>query len=270
LRKLQHLLQRGLERTAHLWPEILTSYAWVHQAAHLLANHEEADVFVLRRAYRGLLAEMGEHRETEGLLGEAVRIFRKVTRSYWPGLFACYQVPDLPHTNNDLEHFFGSARYHERRATGRKLASPATVVRGSVRLVAAVATRTMANRTNPADPRPSTRNAGTRAVTAINPPHALNMAASTRVRLYDGVEVRLHLTDAAHWGSALLRHTGSAAHLARLTTRSGRTGEDALLASNAPFSGEPGAEAEAAVYAALGLEPDELDPGSHPREIDRE
>ncbi len=48
---------------------------------------------------------------------------------------------DLPRTTNDLEHFFGSARYHERRATGRKFASPGTVVRGAVRLVAAVATR---------------------------------------------------------------------------------------------------------------------------------
>lgn len=106
-----------------------------------MANHEDADVLELRRAYRGLLAEMGDQREAAGLVGEAVRIFRKVTRSYWPGLFACYQTPGLPRTNNDLEHFFGSARYHERRATGRKVASPGTVVRGAVRLVAAVATR---------------------------------------------------------------------------------------------------------------------------------
>jgi len=106
-----------------------------------LANHDNADVFALRRTYRGLLAKLAEHREAEGLLGEAVTIFLKVTKSYWAGLFACYEVPDLPRTNNDLEHFFGAARYQERRATGRKLASPATVVRGSVRLIAAVATR---------------------------------------------------------------------------------------------------------------------------------
>lgn len=113
----------------------------MHRAAHLLANHDASDVFTLRRAYRELLAEMGEHREAEGLLGEAVRTFRKVTRSYWPGLFACYQTPDLPRTNNDLEHLFGSARYQERRITGRKVAAPALVVRGSVRLVTAVASR---------------------------------------------------------------------------------------------------------------------------------
>ena len=66
--------------------------------------------------------------------------FAKVTRSYAPGLFHCYGVPDLPRTNNDLEQFFGSARYHERRATGRRGASPALVVRGAVRLLAAVVT----------------------------------------------------------------------------------------------------------------------------------
>ena len=76
-----------------------------------------------------------------GALAPAVARFLKVTASYWPGLFHTYEVADLPRTNNDLEHFFGSARYHERRATGRRGASPGLVVRGAVRLVAAVATR---------------------------------------------------------------------------------------------------------------------------------
>jgi hypothetical protein len=56
-------------------------------------------------------------------------------------LFHCYALPDLPRTDNDLEHLFGSQRYHERRATGRKAASPVAVLRGEVRLIAATATR---------------------------------------------------------------------------------------------------------------------------------
>jgi hypothetical protein len=60
-----------------------------------------------------------------------------VTPSYWSGLFRCYDLADLPRTNNDLEQFFGAHRYHERRASGRKVASPGLVVRGSVRLAAA-------------------------------------------------------------------------------------------------------------------------------------
>ena len=39
------------------------------------------------------------------------------------------------------EPLFGAHRYHERRAMGRKVASPALVLRGSVRVLAATATR---------------------------------------------------------------------------------------------------------------------------------
>ena len=53
-------------------------------------------------------------------------------------------MPDLPRTNNMLEQLFGSQRYHERRATGRKTASPGAVLRGSVRLVAGITTRLQA------------------------------------------------------------------------------------------------------------------------------
>src|SRR5918992_794130 len=76
-----------------------------------------------------------------GSLAEAVDHFLKVTRSYWPGLFHCYAVADLPRTNNDLEQLFGAHRYHERRSSGRKVASPGLVVRGAVRVPAALATR---------------------------------------------------------------------------------------------------------------------------------
>jgi hypothetical protein len=77
-----------------------------------------------------------------GPLAPAAAHFLKVTASYWPGLFACYEVADLPATNNAWEQYFGSARHAERRATGRKSASPALVVRGAVRVVAVAAVAT--------------------------------------------------------------------------------------------------------------------------------
>ncbi len=92
---------------------------------------------------------------TLGALAPAVAHFHKVTASYGPGLFQCYDVPDVPPTNNALEQYFGAARYHERRATGRKGASPGLVVRGAVRVVAAVATRDRqfaGTELSPADP----------------------------------------------------------------------------------------------------------------------
>ncbi len=84
---------------------------------------------------------MTAHQATLGALAPAVDRFRTVTASYAPGLFHCYDVPLLPPTNNALEQFFGAVRYHERRATGRKGASPGLVVRGAVRVLAAVAAR---------------------------------------------------------------------------------------------------------------------------------
>lgn len=84
---------------------------------------------------------MTAQRDTLGALAHAVDRFRTVTASYAPGLFRCYDVPHLPPTNNALEQYFGAVRYHERRATGRKGASPGLVVRGAVRVIAAVAAR---------------------------------------------------------------------------------------------------------------------------------
>jgi len=50
-------------------------------------------------------------------------------------------VPDLPRPHSDLEQFFGAYRSHDRRTTGRKVASPGLVLRGSVCVIAATATR---------------------------------------------------------------------------------------------------------------------------------
>ena len=91
--------------------------------------------------YERLLRAWAERRGEAGTLAEAVDRFVRVTASYRPGLFHCYRVEGLPRTNNALEQLFGAHRHHERRATGRKAASPALVLRGAVRLVAGVVTR---------------------------------------------------------------------------------------------------------------------------------
>jgi len=117
------------------------AFGWVHRAAAVLRNKRGLDAAGVKRRYRGLIAAIARHRRAAGRLAEEFAHFLKVTRSYWPGLFGCYEVEGLPRTNNALEQFFGSYRYHERRCSGRKVACPGTVVRGSVRLVAAAATR---------------------------------------------------------------------------------------------------------------------------------
>ncbi len=138
---MHQLLTTGLQATTSLWPALQVVYAWVWRAAHFLGDHGPGTATGTRRQLGGLLGAMMRHRAATGYLGTAIDHFVRVTRSYWPGLFHCYQVEDLPRTNNDLEHFFGSHRYHERRANGRKAAAPGLVLRGEVRLLAAAATR---------------------------------------------------------------------------------------------------------------------------------
>jgi len=117
------------------------AYALVHQAAHVLANHEEESGQAVRERYQAVLLTMREQQASLGPLSAAISTFLKVTESYWPGLFHCYDVADLPRTDNELEQCFGSVRYSERRASGRRGAIAALVVRGPVRVVTALALR---------------------------------------------------------------------------------------------------------------------------------
>ncbi len=94
-------------------------------------------------------------------------------------------------------------------------------------------------------------------------PHVVATVARTdhsvRVRLYEGVEVRLHVATEHTWGSALVRHTGSEAHVARLTAL-GLSGdspseEDVYARVGLPFIApelrEDDGEIEAALAGAL-------------------
>lgn len=129
-----------------MFPEVRIGFSWVRRVARLLDNPRGLSGEQIKKRLRVMLgrmrAEAGRARERgQQDLAAGLHHFVKVSRSYEPGLFHCYDVAGLPRTNNDLEHLFGSHRYHERRASGRKVASPGLVVRGSVRLVAGAMTR---------------------------------------------------------------------------------------------------------------------------------
>jgi hypothetical protein len=129
-----------------LFPEVRSGFSWVRRVARLLDNPRGLCGEQVKKRLRVLLGRMRAEAGRAGKRGQPelaarLRHFVKVSRSYEPGLFHCYDVAGLPRTNNDLEHLFGSHRYHERRASGRKVASPGLVVRGGVRLVAGAMTR---------------------------------------------------------------------------------------------------------------------------------
>ena len=103
-----------------------------------LANASQETGQQVREQYLAHLAKMRENPAVLGPLAQAFEHFCHITDNFAAGLFRCYEIAGLPRTNNDLEHCFGVARVHERRATGRRGAIPGVVVRGSVRVMASV------------------------------------------------------------------------------------------------------------------------------------
>ena len=138
---MQQLLAKGLKATAALWPPLQSAYQLVHQAAEILANHQHHTGTQVRERYLAHVRQMQKQQASLEPLGEAIEHFCHITDNFAAGLFQCYDVEGLPRTNNELEHCFGIARVHERRATGRRGAIPGVVVRGSVRVITAVVTK---------------------------------------------------------------------------------------------------------------------------------
>lgn len=139
------MLGRALDHTAPLWPDVEQGARWVQQAAAILANDDALRARAVRRRYQRWIDKLEQDSQRPDLsntLRQAAFHFIKVTRSYGRDLFHCYRLQDLPRTNNALEQAFGSLRYHERRASGRKVASPSLVLNGCVRMSAALFTRT--------------------------------------------------------------------------------------------------------------------------------
>jgi hypothetical protein len=138
---LSQLLTKGLQTTAKLGPPLEHAYCFLDQAKAILANESQDTGHCVRERYLAHLAQMRGNLAALGPLVEAFEHFCHITDNFAVGLFRCYDVAGLPRTNNDLEQCFGVARVHERRATGRRGAIPGVVVRGSVRVMAAVTSK---------------------------------------------------------------------------------------------------------------------------------
>ncbi len=142
MNQLKQTISKALEQTAPLFEPVAIAFDWVHQAATVLDNDLKLKAQDLRQQFEQLLQTMEHHKEQATSLASGIDHFLKVTRSYAPGLFHCYDIKDLPRTNNDLEQLFGRWRHHQRRCTGRKVAPASVLIRGSVQIVAAIATQT--------------------------------------------------------------------------------------------------------------------------------
>src|SRR3982751_1405297 len=122
LAQLYQGLQAALSPFAQTYQELQQGTAWLHDIASILeptaiqplrGEHvagqlrTSLDVVLHTRAVTPTIARFGLHLDT-------------VSRSYWPGLFHCYDVPGLPRTNNELESRFRDTGRRLLRTTGQK------------------------------------------------------------------------------------------------------------------------------------------------------
>jgi hypothetical protein len=63
----------------------------------------------------------------------------KVTLSYFPGLFHCYDDPGIPQTSNEIEHLFGTGKRVLRKCSGRKTTANGPGTSGGTAFLVAVA-----------------------------------------------------------------------------------------------------------------------------------
>lgn len=93
----------------------------VRKVAHILnLNTTGSQVKRILATYLNKLLDQAPARDPENRLGQFIHNLNAVANRYWPGLFHCYDNPDIPRNNNDLEREFSRFKRTERKATGRR------------------------------------------------------------------------------------------------------------------------------------------------------
>jgi len=122
LAQLYQGLQSALSPFAQTSQEVRQGAAWLRDIAYILepaATHAVRGEQVAGQL-RGSLDTVLRRPDVTPTLSVFGRHLDKVSRSYWPGLFHCYDVPGLPRTNNALESHFRDTGRRLLRTTGQK------------------------------------------------------------------------------------------------------------------------------------------------------
>jgi len=115
-------LQTALSPFAAISQELQQGAAWLRDIAYIL---EPAATQPLSAAHvagqlRGYLDTVRRWPKVTPTLYAFGRHLDTVSRSYWRGLFHCYDVPGLPRTNNEIESHFRDTSRRLLRTTGQK------------------------------------------------------------------------------------------------------------------------------------------------------
>jgi flagellar biosynthesis chaperone FliJ len=98
--------------------------AWVIELARLFEPCDKQGYARTTRQVKREVKQFLERLEQEATQRpdetQVIASIVKAVRHRWWGLFTCYQISNVPASNNDLETFFKDMKHHQRRITGRK------------------------------------------------------------------------------------------------------------------------------------------------------
>lgn len=93
----------------------------IRRVAHIFqSENSSTQVKRVLRTYLNRIAKKSPRRGRGAVTGHFIDHVLQVSSRYWPGLFHCYDHPEIPRTTNALEGFFGSSKRGVRQRTGRK------------------------------------------------------------------------------------------------------------------------------------------------------
>lgn len=120
------LLNITLIRNQYIEPytQLKRQSAWIIELARLFEPCGEQGRIRTARQVKQEVNQFLKKLEQEAVRSpseaKVIACIVKAVRHRWWGLFTCYQIADVPSSNNDLETFFKDMKHHQRRITGRK------------------------------------------------------------------------------------------------------------------------------------------------------
>lgn len=122
LSHLNHGLRVALTPFASQYQELLRGETWLRDMNHILepAHDNPSTGQQVAQRLRAYLDDLSTLPDIPPPLDALRHHLNKVSTSYWPGLFYCYDIEGLPRTNNDLESHFRDTQRRLLRTTGQK------------------------------------------------------------------------------------------------------------------------------------------------------
>lgn len=123
-------IQSALTQFAQDYQTLQQGAGWLHDIASLLApDDKQASGHQVAQQLQTYLDDLLELPELAPPLETFRRHLHKVSHSYWPGLFHCYDLDPIPRTNNGLESHFRDTQRQLLRTTGQKALTRRTLQR---------------------------------------------------------------------------------------------------------------------------------------------